>query len=432
MDKIDEKRVKDLLHSQAQRAIDLRSKEREFHGVEREFRYYQKKMMEDFDRSKDIKHPRDLGDAREEILRSFLKTSGFVPDRYGISQNKVRVASGSGHVSPEMDILFYDPDNALRLMRREGGYEVLPAESVYGAIQVKSRLNKGEIKDGLQNLASFKGLKRDVVRSGGVERGDDESDRFFGLLFAYDSDLEWLDIIREIESFAQGNDARQWTNAVFILSRGTIIHGDVHAGYKLNAQLDHVSKLQMYGLPDREGLLLYEFMGLILLSLENTTVARPKLYRYFRLPSIAGQQSYSFSLGQFSEFGSCERHGDFSRKISEESLAKVVSWCRETQPMNWIRATDLAYGKTGDNEEAYARQPGDVYIYNPEWLSLEDILVSDGTLGGRPVKSLAFDSIDTAGMTIYIPFYYTAKEGIVSGCPKCQTAPRRRRAPRPG
>ena len=133
-DKEREERIKQLWTSQAKRAIDLRSKDREFHGLEREFRYHQTQMIADYERSKDIKHPRDVGDAREEILREFLTGSGHFPSRYGVSKNKARVASTTGHISAEIDILFYDLHDSISLMRREGGYEVFPIESVYGVI----------------------------------------------------------------------------------------------------------------------------------------------------------------------------------------------------------------------------------------------------------------------------------------------------------
>jgi hypothetical protein len=420
-DKEREERIKQLFTSRAKRAIDLRSKDREFHGLEREFRYHQKQMVADYERSKDIKHPRDVGDAREEILRTFLTGSGHFPSRYGVSQNKARAASTTGHISAEIDILFYDSDDSIRLMRREGGYEVFPVESVYGVIQVKSRLNKNEIRGGLENIASFKRLERiDEPKTGISVTNEDKSSCGFGLLFAYDSDLEWLDIIREIESFAEANPNKVWCNAVFILNKGVFLHGDDSAGYKLNPHLERVSKLQMYGLPDREGLCLYDFFSSLLLLLSMTEVALPDINRYFRLPFVAGTRSYVFTWGSHAEIGHCEEHGDFQRKISEENLAKVVETCRKTQPMNWIRATDIAYGRPSDNYEAYARQPGDVFIYNPKNLPFSDILVMDTDWNEGKAKALAFDSIDTDGMVIYVPYFYTVTEGIISDCPQCQ------------
>jgi hypothetical protein len=151
-----------------------------------------------------------------------------------------------------------------------------------------------------------------------------------------------------------------------------------------------------------------------------TEVALPDINRYFRLPFVAGTRSYVFTWGSHAEIGHCEEHGDFQRKISEENLAKVVETCRKTQPMNWIRATDIAYGRPSDNYEAYARQPGDVFIYNPKNLPFSDILVMDTDWNEGKAKALAFDSIDTDGMVIYVPYFYTVTEGIISDCPQCQ------------
>ena len=253
-----------------------------------------------------------------------------------------------------------------------------------------------------------------------VVTNEDKSSRGFGVLFAYDSDLEGLDIIGEIELFAEANPTKVWCNAVFILNKGFFLHGDNRAGYKLNPHLERVSQLQMYGLPDREGLCLYNFSASLLLLLSMTEVALPDIDRYFRLPLVAGTRSYVFTWGSLAEIGHCEEHGDFQRKISEENLAKVVEWCRKTQPMNWIQATDIAYGKPSDNYEAYARQPGDVFIYNPENLPFSHILVMDSDWKEGKVKALAFDTIDTDGMIIYVPYYYTVTEGIISHCPQCE------------
>jgi hypothetical protein len=306
-------------------------------------------------------------------------------------------------------------------MRRDGGFDVLAVESVYGVIQVKSRLNKEEIRSGLENIASFKGLERtNEPRAGFFVKTGSQSSRGFGVLFAYDSDLEWVDIIREIDAFAKAKPNKLWCNAVFILNKGYFMHGDDRAGYLLNPYLESVSQLKMYGSPDRESLCLYTLVSSLLLLLRTTEVVPPNIDRYFRLPFVAGADSYEFTLGRYAEMGSCDEHGDFQRKISEENLTKIVEWCRKTQAMNWIQATDIAYGNPGDNHEAYARQPGDVFIYNPENLPLSAILVSDSEWDGKTIKVLAFDAINTSGMVIYVPYYYSISEHLISGCPQCE------------
>lgn len=302
-------------------------------------------------------------------------------------------------------------------MKRENVYEVFPVESVYGVIQVKSRLNKKEIKEGLENLASFKRLdKKHDTPNGLVFFHEDRAERGFGILFAYDSDLEWLDIIREIELFANEHPNRVWCNGVFILNRGFFLHD----GKLENTDIEAVQKLKMSGFPDRNSQCLYQFYSVLLSLLRKTSTESADVGSYFQLPLIANEYSYRFCMGYFAEFATCEKHGDYQRKIAPNQLANLMDWCRTTEPMNWIRATDIAYGMPGDNTEAYLRQPGDVRIYNPENLLLSDILVRDTKLGEKIVKGLAFDAIQCADMTIFIPYYYSAKEQIIAGCPKCK------------
>ena len=175
----------------------------------------------------------------------------------------------------------------------------------------------------------------------------------------------------------------------------------------------------MHGRPDRQNQCLYKFYYVLLHLLRTTDIQPANADAYFRLPLVADALSYEFSLGAFAELGDCEQHGDYQRKIAPEKLQKLIDWCKTAEPINWIRATDIAYGKPGDDAEAYARQPGDVRIYNPENLPLPDILVMDRQYGDKTIKVLAFDQIQSAGLVIYIPYYYSVTEGIVSGCPKC-------------
>ncbi|WAH61835.1 hypothetical protein LZ023_34720 (plasmid) [Pseudomonas silvicola] len=117
-------------------------------------------MQQDFEISRDIKHPRDVGTVREELLRALFTDNKLLPLSYGISKSSVRAASTSGHLSNEIDILFYDALNSFTLMQRQDIYEVLPVEYCYGAIQVKSKLTTKELENAFKNIASFKRLKR--------------------------------------------------------------------------------------------------------------------------------------------------------------------------------------------------------------------------------------------------------------------------------
>jgi hypothetical protein len=423
---------REFMRDQSRRAIEQRSKDREFHGLEREFLYHQAQMMVDYERSKDIKHPRDLGDVRETILRKFLQSSGYLPRRYGVSERSVRVVSTTGHISKEIDIAIFDHEESITLMNRQDVYEVHPLDSVFGVIQVKSNLTKKELNSGLNNLASFKNLDRTPKTGGGFSTfvGRPKSERGFSILFAYTTDMRWMDIIAELEDFARNNPKRSLPNAVFVLDQGSWRFGDAKGGYLLNTDLDGIQELKMHGRPDYEGLCLYQFYACLMTLLRDTIVQPVAIDSYFRLPLISDEKSYIFVKGQFAEFGTCEKHGDFARKITAENLEKIVGWCQSAEPINWIRAIDIAYGQAED-EDAYRRQPGDVRIYNPDNLHLSNIILMDSNIGENKIKSLSFDDIQTSGMQIWIPYFYTAKLNLISGCPKCTQAVQRARKRQP-
>ncbi len=419
-----EEHAREMLKDQIGRAIALRSKEREFHGLNREFLFYQEDMLRLYDRAKDSKHPRDIGLAREQIVRRFLVDTGLLPARYAASDRSVRVASTTGHVSGELDILFYDPLDSVSLMCRENTFQVLPVESTYGTIQVKSKATRQDIRDGLENIASYKKLHR--ISTGGwtVFSGKPKSQQGFGILFAFDTDLDWIDLVNEVKAFAQDNPKHLWCNAVFVLTKGFVLYGTENRAAFLNDDISAITNLQMQGRPDRTGLCFYDLYSVLLNLLKNTDVLPPPVESYFQLPLVAGEHSYKYSMGQFAEFGTCETHGDFPRKMTEEKLVEVIEWCQTAEPINWIRATDIAYGRSGDNTEAYKRQPGDVRIYNPDALPFSDILVMDRPFmrEGEQIitKALSFDSIETAGITIWIPYVYEVTRGIINSCPKCK------------
>jgi len=408
-----EANIRKSLVETAERAIALRNKDREFHGLEREFNYHQAQMIVDYERTKDIKHPRDLGNARETLLRNFLINSGYLPKKYSVSDLSVRVASETGHISNEIDIAIYDSEELITLMKRQDVYEVYPIESVYGVIQVKSNLTKKELRSGFKNLESFKKLKD----SSAVSKNNK-----FALLFSYCSDMEWLDIVKEIEDFSKENPKSVYPNAIFILDRGFFIFGEEDGkGAITNADIQALQKVSLRGFPDRQQLNLYQFQTILLELLRSANVSAANLGSYFRLPLVTEEESYQFTLGSFAEVGQCEKHGDFAKKISKESLNKITTWCLKSEPINWVKATHIAYNMPED-EEAYKRQPQRVYIYNPDGFELKDILTyelkdDEGNVLARP---LAYDMIETNKMNIWIPYYYSIKECLISGCVKCE------------
>jgi hypothetical protein len=127
-----------------------------------------------------------------------------------------------------MDILIYDKINCPVLY--SGETKVLPIESVYGAIEVKSRLTKTELADAVERIAKFKDLApRDLSIIQTRERTMvlHRPTRPFGIVFGFDLGDNSLQSL--VENWDELNKGVYWinnfVNLVAVLGVG-IIHPD--------------------------------------------------------------------------------------------------------------------------------------------------------------------------------------------------------------
>jgi hypothetical protein len=398
-----EARTRKFFGEHADRLLAVRSKDREFHGLEREFLYAQAQMLLDYRKSKDIKHPRDLGNAREAILGRFLETSGYLPKKYSVSNTSVRVTSTEDFASKEIDILIFDPQTSVILMQREDAYQVYPIESSYAAIQVKSKLTKDGLAKAFDNIASFKQLKKVGTRHTANERG-------FGIIFAYDSDLEWMDLVTAIKELGASSTRSTLPNMIVILNKGHFFFRDGKAAKFRNAEIEAIQDLQIMGHPDRQNHSLFSTYMVLMTLLQESEAPTVPLRNYFSLPLTSGEYSYEFALGFVSELGTCRDHGDYLRKIGQHSLTKVLQFSQTMQPVPYW---ETLWKASGQNHPVSASQQSlPVRIYNPDQVPLSDILFA-------PNGSIAFDHIRSGDLDILIPFYYSERDGIVAGCQAC-------------
>lgn len=369
-------------------------------------------MIAAYTKSKDMKHPRDKGRAREIILENFLTETGLVPRKYGVSSTSARVVSTTGHSSKELDIVIYDYLENVHLMKRNSALEYYPRETVLGVIQVKSKLGRLEIANAFENIASYKALYDGITPYARIFTGRIPTTKGFGIIFAYGSDLEWTKLVDELKKQASLHDKSRLPNAIYILEKGLLMFGNGSMAFGLNQDIELLADPQVHGYPDRDGSSLFQLYSLLMEILKKTTASRLHIESYYNLPHTAGALSYQFALSPFTEVGNCATHGNFLRKISALKLAQIIAYCRSQEPVSAYDTVSALYNLPPD-EEARKRQNGEVYIYNPDNLPLVDILTSDKAIG------ITYDMINTEGMQIWIPWFYTVKDGLIDGCPSC-------------
>ena len=101
-------------------------------------------------------HPLEIGNAREQIISTHLRS--FLPECYGLGSGQI--FSSDGGVSKQIDIVIYDNVYSNVLFKGENA-SLFPCESVYGEIEVKSHLSTKEFEKSLCNIESMKMLTRE-------------------------------------------------------------------------------------------------------------------------------------------------------------------------------------------------------------------------------------------------------------------------------
>ncbi|MDR6739122.1 hypothetical protein J2X56_001108 [Herbaspirillum sp. 1173] len=405
---------------------ELRRKDRTFHGLAKEFRFWKESLLAGYVKSKDIAHPRDRGAVREGILRSFLTNSGFLPKKYGVSKMSTRVASTSGHISNELDLVLYDAEESIILMEQEESFQVLPIESTYGTIQIKSRLNRTVLREAFENIASFKRLKpshKPTVQFSNSRRPN--SLRPFGLIFAYESELSWADLVAELKLLYSETEQHLVPNAIVVLSDGHFMVGDGQRAVLYNPDIAQLSKPVIFGFPDRANDVLHSFYSMLMELLRATTVSEVPFNGYYDVPLVADKYSYEFIFGPFVEVLKCAKHGPFAKKISVQNMEKLIAWCSESTAFNWMQLdAEIFMGSSG--EENRRENSHNVFVYNPEARPLSQILANDREMtlpdGEKAVaKVLAYDAVHllSTGQRILIPQHYMPV--ILDPCPKCKS-----------
>lgn len=405
---------------------NLRRKDRTFHGLSKEFRFWKESLLVEYRKSSDISHPRDKGAVRERILRSFLTGSGFLPKKYAVTEMSTCVASTSGHISNELDLVIYDASECITLMQQQKSYQVLPIESTYGTIQVKSRLSRKVLREAFENIASFKRLDpthKNAVRLMGANRP--YSFRPFGLIFAYESELSWADLVEEVQALCAETESHLICNSIFILSDGHLMPGSDSQPVFHNGEIADLPEVLIHGRPDRADDVLYSLYFILMELLRATNVSEVPFNSYYNVPLVADKHSYEFLLGPMAEVIPCSKHGPFAKKISPQNIEKLVSWCQISEAFSWNELNAAAFPSEGIRAGT-GGQSKDVFVYNPDGLPLDKILYFDSEVtlpdGAKAVsKAIDYDPVGlrSTKQRVLVPHHYM--EAIIEPCPKCKT-----------
>lgn len=118
-------------------------------------------LLSGLHQGKIIKHNGEAGQIAEVVLRGMLRKT--LPMRFGVAKGKV--TNPQGKLSRHLDIIIYDSLNFPALFIDENENQILPIESVYCVVEVKSNITKTTLTEAFDELYSVALLKDQIIRS---------------------------------------------------------------------------------------------------------------------------------------------------------------------------------------------------------------------------------------------------------------------------
>jgi hypothetical protein len=145
------------------------------------------RMLSEIDTISDrMTHAGEKGRNNEHVLGAFLNEN--LPKRYSVSTGKV-IAAG-GQESGQIDLIVHDRVNTPALLEARA-WSLVPVESVYAVISVKTTLNKDELRSSLSSIASVRSLPRKAAiryeANHMIALGQSDTLRPRGFVFAFKS-----------------------------------------------------------------------------------------------------------------------------------------------------------------------------------------------------------------------------------------------------
>ena len=231
-----------------------------------------KKLKIDFDGiTKQIEHNGVKGSAREDLLKDYLKK--LLPEKYSITSGII--IDNNQNQSKQQDFIIHDAYNCPSFFKTESN-SILPIESVYATIEIKSTLDYSTLEQSVKNVESVRKLNKLPNRNIISNTYNDVYP--LGFVFAYSSNYSLEQIQKKMSELNKYIDARYQISIVCILDKGLVF----------NVNKENITDFTM--IPTNNTILgrsdsnientLYSFYLFLLEYLDNVYIQVPSLIEY--------------------------------------------------------------------------------------------------------------------------------------------------------
>ncbi len=241
-----------------------------------------KKLKIDFDGvTRQIEHNGVKGSAREDLLKEYLRD--LLPNKYSISSGII--IDFNQNQSKQQDFIIHDAFNCPSFFKTDSN-TILPIESVYATIEIKSTLNYDTLKQSVENIESVRKLHKLPNRN--IISNDYNEQYPLGFVFAYSSDYSLEQIQKKLFELNKSVDGRHQISIVCVLDKGLIfnVYKDNLTNFTIIPTNDTVLARSDSDIENS----LYSFYLLMLQYLDNVYIQVPSLIEY-------AKKNNSFKVG---------------------------------------------------------------------------------------------------------------------------------------
>lgn len=177
-----------------------------------------KKMSIDYQEvTNHIEHMGVRGSSRENILREYIRQ--LLPQKFAVGNGIVTDVNGTQ--SKQQDFFVYDAFNSPIFLRMESSC-VIPVESVYATVEVKSTLTKETLKQSIENIKSVKQLEITVLKNSIFIPS--QYNFILGTVFSYTSDSAIETVAQNVDEICRDVPKDKQPSVICILDKGLIVN----------------------------------------------------------------------------------------------------------------------------------------------------------------------------------------------------------------
>lgn len=318
------------------------------------FELISKKMSMDFELSAGFGHHGLRGSHREDVLRKFL-SEGRLPKQYAIGNGEI--ISSYSQTSKQTDLIIYDLNKSI-IFEATDTLQIFPIESVYGVIEVKSKLSKAKLKEGLDNIKSIKEIYTSTTvtkKLGKSAAAFYQTNPPFGVIFAYDLGGNSLDSLRKnLSEWCKNNPPNVWPNLICILNKGIIRFSEGLKQALHSSDINNNCQISALHFNEES---LFEFTSSLITLCTNRQIEVFDLSDYKNNGVIIDNLRVKGANGFKDENGN-------DLRLTDAFIKEVYNVCKT--PIQYKELILLRTGEQKHLESFFAERTDLVYLYNPK------------------------------------------------------------------